>query len=119
VSPNSAGIGLGGVNGTPAPIAIAVNASVAGLPAAGCTLLLLRFSYGGSTASALILVDASTNGIVILGQTSTSGGNVLQTGTGAAGDGSIRISKSGAVVTFTNFTVAAATLTATSLSAVA
>ncbi|MFG6089870.1 tail fiber/spike domain-containing protein [Enterobacter soli] len=119
VSPNSAGIGLGGVNGTPTPIAIAVNASVAGLPAAGCTLLLLRFSYGGSTASALVLVDASTNGIVILGQTSTSGGNVLQTGTGAAGDGSIRISKSGAAVTFTNFTVAAATLTATSLSAVA
>ncbi|MGK3191282.1 glycosyl hydrolase family 28-related protein [Enterobacter soli] len=118
-SPNSSGLGRGGVNGTTADIPIAVNASVAGLQAAGCTLMLLRFSYGGSTVSAIVLVESATSGIVILGQTTTSGGNTLQTGTGAAGDGSIRISKSGATVTFTNYTTAAATLTATSLSALA
>ncbi|MEE9648073.1 hypothetical protein [Enterobacter soli] len=118
-SPNSAGIGRGAVNGTPSDIPIAVNASVAGLPAAGCTLMLVRLSYGSITVAAVVLVEAAASGIVILGQTTTSGGNILQTGTGASGDGSIRISKSGATVTFTNYTTSAAVLTATSLSALA
>jgi hypothetical protein len=79
----------------------------------------VRASYGAAFAFAELLLDASSGQIFINNSGSSASTTVIQTGTGAANDGTIRVTKSGSTLTLANFTGSVANISITVLSAVA
>ncbi|WNM70709.1 tail fiber protein [Salmonella phage Mansal] len=106
LSPEERGLVYQNVNNDASSVGIYVNTG---------SLLFFRAKYNSDAdaISALVLADADADTIKIISQTTTSGVDVLQTGAGAPGDGTIRISKSGGAITLANYTGSAMILTFT------
>lgn len=108
-SMNSQGI-LSGYFKT-ASLTVAASASGTVDIIGGATLFSIRATLGATVASCVVHSDASGTKLVIMGETSSGGTVMFQTGTGTPGDGTLRLTKSGGILTITNNTGSSGTFT--------
>ncbi|MFG6089038.1 tail fiber/spike domain-containing protein [Enterobacter soli] len=87
---------------TPVTIASGAAGTVAVIGRA--CMFSISAALGSTTASCIVHSDSTGTKLVIMAETSSGGTVMFQTGTGAAGDGTLRLTKSGGTVTLTNNT---------------
>lgn len=87
---------------TPVTIASGAAGTVAVIGRA--CMFSISATLGSTTASCIVHSDSTGTKLVIMAETSSGGTVMFQTGTGAAGDGTLRLTKSGGTVTLTNNT---------------